>query len=144
MVRAQQAKFAKRVKTDTDALTELIFDPALKGARMPQERSKYRNVKCVVNGEKFDSQREAAYWQGLVARERAGEITDLRRQVAYPLLAPTREAGSAAVVAHYIADFVFVQDGVQRVLDAKGLKTQMYLLKRKWLELQDGIKIEEV
>jgi glyoxylate utilization-related uncharacterized protein len=106
--------------------------------------SKYRNVKVEVNGEKFDSKREAAYWIGLKAREAAGEITDLKRQVSFTLRCPTMMAEEEAVVAHYIADFTFCMEDGLHVLDAKGKRTAMYQLKKKWLELQDGIVIEEV
>jgi hypothetical protein len=30
------------------------------------------------------------------------------------------------------------------VIDAKGVRTQLYRLKRKWLELQTGIVVQEV
>ena len=107
--------------------------------------SKYRNVKTVINGETFDSKREASYWQGLLAREAAGEITGLRRQVPFELRCPNGEGdGSSTIVAYYLADFVFWELGVQCVVDAKGKRTAMYQLKKKWLELQDGIVIEEV
>jgi len=46
-------------------------------------RSKYRNRKTVVDGITFDSKREAARWQELKLLERAGEITELERQVEY-------------------------------------------------------------
>lgn len=111
--------------------------------------SKYRNVKIVVDGITFDSKREAAYWVGLKARAAIGEINSLERQVVFALCAPDRTTGipplRSVVVAFYIADFSFYdRDGARHVVDAKGAKTQMYKLKRKWLELQDGIVIEEV
>ncbi len=118
--------------------------------------SKYRNVKCEVLGEKFDSKREGNYWLALKAREAAGEITDIRRQVSYPLFCPTRHETEMAgvtvvelqsVVARYIADFVYKDNfGTfgQHVVDAKGHRTAIYQLKKKWLELQDGIVIEEI
>ncbi len=120
------------------------------GKKEGQGRSKYRNVKTVVGSLVFDSKAEADYWMGLQARERAGEIENLQRQVRLPLLAPNRtvvaENAAYLVVAHYVADFYFetVADGAAHIVDKKGKRTQMYLLKRKWLELQDGIVIEEV
>ena len=104
--------------------------------------SKYRNVKVRIGGELFDSQREAEYWRGLQARLAAGEISNLRRQVAFPLLCPVEDR--AVLVATYIADFVYIERGARHAVDAKGCKTRMYLLKKKWLHLQDGIAIEEV
>lgn len=120
-----------------------------KSATLPQERSKYRNVKVVVGGEAFDSQAEAAYWMGLQAREHAGEIQGLRRQVPFPLYCPMRTSNRGgsillAQVAEYVADFVFYEGLVQHVVDKKGKRTREYAMKKKWLELQDGIVIEEV
>lgn len=103
--------------------------------------SKYRNVKVRIGGVLFDSQREAEYWRGLQARAANGEITNLRRQVVFPLLCPVEDR--AVMVSHYVADFVYDEHGVQHVVDAKGHRTRMYLLKKKWLFLQDGIAIEE-
>ncbi len=130
---------------------------AREGTRMPQERSKYRNVKTVIGTEKFDSGREATYWQGLLARVQAGEVRNLQRQVPFDLMCPKLLGthglhGENLVVALYIADFVFDErqdvreddDWIQVVADAKGHRTQMYALKKKWLELQEGIVIREV
>ena len=123
--------------------------------RMEQEppRSKYHNVKVVVDGERFDSKREAQYWQELKLREKAGEITNLRRQVAFELLSPSADRGFIfVVVAQYVADFVFDQTDpegqlhqhVQDVKGGKATRTALYQLKKKWLYLQSGIEIEEI
>jgi hypothetical protein len=121
-------------------------DVAKLGKQAIAKPSKYKNVKVVVDGITFDSKREAAYWVGLKAREKAGEINCLRRQVVFPLMAPQASSPSFGVqVAFYIADFVFDDaDGHRHVVDAKGARTAIYKLKRKWLFLQDGIEIEEV
>lgn len=119
-------------------------------ARMQQKQapqakpSKYRNVKTQALGITFDSKREAAEYLRLHARAEAGEIQNLRRQVSYPLMCPVSGTPTNAVVSHYIADFVYEQNGQQRVVDAKGHRTREYILKRKWLELQNGIIIDEV
>lgn len=76
-------------------------------------RAKYGNVKVRINGELFDSKREAAYWQGLKAREHNGEITQLRRQVLFPLCCPVEDRD--VMVAAYIADFVYVEHGVRHL-----------------------------
>ena len=109
--------------------------------------SKYRNVKVVIDGKVFASKREGAEYQRLKARQHVGEIGNLRCQVPFALLAPVEaERGTSVIVAHYIADFTYteVQTGERVVVDVKGKRTQMYLLKRKWLELQTGIQIHEV
>lgn len=104
--------------------------------------SKYRNVKTVIDGETFDSKREANYWRELKLREKAGDIRALRRQVPFSLCCPT--LGDDVEVARYIADFTYIDPAGLHVVDAKGKRTQMYSLKKKWLELQLDIVIEEV
>src|SRR5215471_10071503 len=107
--------------------------------------SKYRNVKCVVDGHTFASKKEGAYYLGLKARAAAGEITDLQCQVPFTLCCPTL-AGVDAVVAAYVADFTYREATSGRivVVDVKGHKTPGYLLKKRWLFLQDDIEITEV
>lgn len=108
-------------------------------------RSKYRNVRTLVGGEVFDSKREAEYWMLLKAREALKEISGLCRQVPFALWAPSDKSENHVQVSSYIADFTFYDiEGRRHVVDAKGKRTQMYALKKKWLELQNGIVIEEV
>jgi hypothetical protein len=117
----------------------------LKAGLPGKAQAKYRNVKKSIDGITFDSTREANVYQGLKARERIGEICDLRCQVPFDLLAPAAgETGQSVVVSQYIADFTHFENGQRVVTDAKGKRTQMYALKRKWLELQTGIRIQEV
>src|SRR5262245_56509668 len=115
----------------------------LRGRQHRPGPAKYRNVKVRIGSDWFDSQHEADYWCGLQARQAAGEITGLRRQVTFPLLCPVEDR--AVMVSTYVADFTFTDtDGRQHVVDAKGYRTQVYRLKVKWLQLQDGIVVEEV
>ena len=110
--------------------------------------AKYRNVKVEIDGVLFDSQAEGRHWLALRARERAGEITALRRQVAFPLFTTTVvEPTVRLLVASYIADFVYLDaDGHRHVVDVKrrATRTRVYQLKRKWLALQSGVEIEEI
>jgi len=119
------------------------------------QRRKYRNVAVEIEGLRFDSRAEGDYWLKLRDREARGEIYELRRQVAFPLYTVARTARSATgqrqrdilvQVAEYVADFVYLEAGERHVVDVKRRQTQtpVYRLKRKFLELQDGIVIEEV
>ena len=110
--------------------------------------SKYKNVRVEVDGITFDSKREAGEYLKLKARLHAGEISDLQRQVIFPLYAPLFAAGASDAhveVARYIADFTYrdAGDGRLHVVDSKGKRTAMYALKAKWLNLQSGVVIEE-
>src|SRR5204863_9843199 len=99
-----------------------------------QKRSKYGAVKTTVDGIVFDSKREANAWAQLRMREKAGQITDLQRQVPFDLFCPT--PGDDEVVCRYFADFTYRDVVAGRpmqlhVVDAKGKRTAMYELKKK-------------
>jgi uncharacterized protein DUF1064 len=120
---------------------------AKRGVKLPAHlppKSKYKNVRTKIGDVVFDSQREARYFLVLKAREADGEITNLCCQEEFPLYCPVfGEAVSSRQVAIYRSDFTFHdRDGVRHIVDAKGKKTQMFILKAKWLHLQMGIEIE--
>lgn len=131
----------------------------------PKRGSKYRNKPVLVDlgpsGEvvggklrlvhTFDSQREADYYQDLKVRRAAGEISDLELQKPYALIAHA-QAGPDVIIGYYEADFVFFEIRVRepraygkvRIVDVKGMKTQVYALKKKIVEACWNITIEEV
>ena len=98
--------------------------------------SKFHNVR--TNG--FDSRREANRAFELQLLERAGQITDLKFQVPFEVIPP----GPGERAAHYVADFTYRKAGALVVEDVKGMKTQVYLLKRKLMLHVHGIRIREV
>jgi len=104
--------------------------------------SKYRNHVVEFQGETFHSKRELRYWLGLQARAKAGEIQHLARQISFPIHGVSPDGGKR-YVCEYIADFVYWEQGVRHVVDAKGVRTPTYRLKRKFLAVQ-GILVEEV
>lgn len=102
--------------------------------------SKYGNIKTTTSdGITHDSIKEANRWCELKLLERAGFISDLRRQVKFELLP---KQGKLRAV-HYIADFVYIKDGKQIVEDVKGFRTQEYKLKKRMLLYFHGITIKE-
>jgi hypothetical protein len=102
--------------------------------------SKYNNSKTVVDGISFDSQKEAARYQELKLFERAGEVSNIERQVEYQLI--PKQPGERAV--KYIADFRYkAKEGQTIVEDVKGYKTEVYKIKRKLMLYVHGIKIRE-
>lgn len=109
--------------------------------------TKYGNRKTFVGTELFDSQHEADRWVELTLLQKAGEITDLKRQVPF-LLIPEIKSDSGKVISRktqYIADFVYTnKDGKQVVEDAKGYRTEVYNLKKKILLWRYGILVKEV
>lgn len=106
---------------------------------------KYHNIKTVINGERFDSKKEAARWQELLLLQRAGKISRLNRQVTYELI-PSQYIDGKCVerAVKYVADFVYHdKQGNLVVEDTKGKKTPEYVVKRKLLLYTYGIRIKE-
>ena len=103
--------------------------------------AKFKNVRA--NG--FDSKREAKRYADLRLLERAGEITQLERQVEYILL-PAQYVDGKCVErgVKYRADFRYRnKDGSICVEDSKGFRTADYILKRKLVLFFHGITIKE-
>ena len=118
--------------------------------------SKYHSRKVTRDGITFDSLKEAQRYQDLMLLERAGAISDLKRQVKFVLIPTQREPDTRGVrggiikgkvielECSYIADFVYTENGKTVAEDVKGFKTKEYVLKRKMLLYFHGIKIKEV
>lgn len=112
------------------------------------KRSKHKNIPMIdpVHG-RFDSKLEHAVFMGLLRRQQAGEIRNLRRQVPFELTPKMRAplSGKPVRPSHYVADFVYEDEhGRTRVVDAKGQRTDHY--RDKWKQMIDrhGIEVEEV
>lgn len=102
--------------------------------------SKYNNVKVKLDGEWFDSHKEGLRYRELQLMEKAGEVSDIERQVEYQLI--PKQPGERAV--KYIADFRYkTKEGQTVVEDVKGYKTEVYKIKRKLMLYVHGIKIRE-
>lgn len=88
----------------------------------------------------FDSKAEFIRWCELRILGRAGQISDLQRQVKYELI--PKQKGERACT--YVADFVYIDsDGNTVVEDTKGVRTDAYRIKRKLMLWVHGIKIKE-
>ena len=119
-------------------------------------RTKYHSKKVTREGITFDSQKEYRRFCELSLLEKAGAITDLKRQVEYVLIPAQREPDKVGVrggkikgktveqKCSYVADFVYTEDGKTVVEDTKGFKTKDYIIKRKLMLYVHGIKIREV
>ena len=104
-------------------------------------KNKYgaKKIKDPVTGYLFDSKKEFIRWCDLRLLERAGKISDLKRQVKYELI-PKQDGERAC---NYVADFVYCQDGNTVVEDCKGFRTEGYKIKRKLMLWVHGIKVKE-
>ncbi len=86
----------------------------------------------------FDSKRERARWGELRLLERAGHITDLRRQVDFPIKINGKKIGT------YRCDFEYRENDQTKVIDVKGIDTPLSKFKRGCVEAQYGIEIDIV
>jgi hypothetical protein len=111
-------------------------------ASLRPKRSKYRNIKTTVEGIRFDSAKEARRYSELRLLEKAGDVTDLRRQTVYPLIVGHTSVGA------YRADFDYLTHaGIVRVVEdvkSPATTTPVYRLKKKLMEALYGITITEV
>lgn len=108
--------------------------------------SKYRNKKTVIDGLTFDSKGEACWYQTLKQLERIGEISNLRRQVAFVLAPPVKIKGEtrARPAVRYFADFVYEENGQEVVDDFKSTATaklSTFRLKQHLMKTVHGIDI---
>lgn len=110
-----------------------------------KKKSKYGNKKVVIDGIKFDSKKEAIRYSELMLLEKTGEITDLKLQQRYILQESFKIDGKTIRAITYIADFTYKdKNGDLVVEDVKGMKTQVYNIKRKMFAKRYGIEIKEV
>lgn len=112
-----------------------------------RKKNKYNNRKVTVDGITFDSQKECDHWFKLKARQKAHEIRNLNRQVTFELI-PAQKKGNRLIerACTYRADFVYIdcKTGEMVVEDAKGVKTEVYKIKKKLMRWVHGIEIKEV
>lgn len=108
-------------------------------------RSKYHAKKTTVDGITFDSRREADRYLVLKSMEEDGAIEDLRRQVRYELV-PAFDVGDRHYrPVFYVADFVYLDKETDKevIEDVKGMRTDVYRLKRKLFARRYGKVIKE-
>lgn len=106
---------------------------------------KYHAKKTELDGITFDSKKEANRYAELKLLERSGAIHNLQRQVRYELIPAQKKDGKTIERAcHYIADFVYEENGKTVVEDVKGYRTKEYVLKRKLMLQVHGIEVREV
>lgn len=119
-------------------------------------RNKYHNKKTmrIIDGKpvEFASKKEAERYGDLRLLERAGRIRSLERQHDFVLL-PTQRDAKGEILEHavrYRADFTYYEHDEKTgkwryvVEDVKGMRTSTYLIKRKLMLKEHGIRIREV
>lgn len=120
--------------------------------KQPKE-SKYHNEKASRGKLTFDSKKEARRFDELVLRQQAGEIRNLKLQSEHTLMESFMTLEGTRIQAiRYRDDFSYeepITDAtgthwVLRVEDAKGVKTDIYKMKRKLFREKYGFDITDV
>ena len=130
--------------------------------------NKYRSKKITRDGITFDSIKEYRRFCELRLLEKAGQITNLERQVKFVLIPKQKDKQTGKVIERecsYIADFVYevptqaqyindeghltFADGYETVVeDVKGYKQSkaydIFVIKRKLMLHVHGIRIKEI
>ena len=105
------------------------------------KRPKFGNVKTNINGEAYDSKREAARHTSLKLLEAAGHVRNLRRQVIY------RCEVNGILICKYKVDYVYEERDkdkwVEVVEDVKGYANDRWPMKKKLMLACHGVKIRE-
>lgn len=114
------------------------------GIKVPETKKKFKskyNAKRVeMDGIRFDSQAEANYYCLLKILLRRGEIDGFCRQARF-IVTEGKDGGKCT---EYVTDFiVFYPNDKYRIVDVKGVKTDVFKLKMKSLkEKYPKIKVE--
>lgn len=108
-------------------------------------KSKYHSTKQIIDGHVFASKKEAARYAELKLLERAGIISDLELQKRFELIPSQRIDGKVVECpCYYVCDFAYCEGEKQVIEDAKGMKTEVYKIKKKLMLYKYGIAIKEV
>lgn len=103
---------------------------------MKFSKSKYHNVKTVMLGIEFDSKKEAQRYFDLSILLKAGQITELKRQVSF-VVCPKVPGVKGSKERKYIADFVYFENGKHVIEDVKSpitKKNPVYSLKKQLVQ----------
>lgn len=98
-------------------------------------RHKFNAQSVVTDGVRYASKKEARYAAQLELRKKAGEVVFYLTQV------PIRLPGGTKLVVDFLE---FLSDGTARFVDAKGVETEAFRIKRREIEALYPIKIETV
>lgn len=110
--------------------------------QLQRPRRKYRNKPIVVDGQRFDSKKEAVRYGELTLLRKAGQISDLETQPRFPCVV------NGAKVCDYYADFRYrTAAGAVVVEDVKSPATRtnpVYRLKKKLVEALHDVRVTEI
>ena len=96
--------------------------------------NKYGAKRTEFNGKTYDSKYEASVSMELYARKQAGEIKDYETQFKTETWCYRADGTKAFKVSHKVDFRVHHHDGSFELIEAKGVETADYKMRRKFLE----------
>src|SRR5690242_18445893 len=96
--------------------------------------NKYGAKKTEFNGYKYDSKFEASVAAELEIRKKAKDILDYDRQFKVEVWAHRPDGIPAFKITHKVDFRIHHKDGSYELLEAKGVETADYKMRRKFLE----------
>ena len=98
-------------------------------------KHKFKAIRCEYDGWKFASKKEFKRYMELQQMLKTGEIEMFLRQTPFHLQGGVK----------YVCDFqVFYSDGYVKFEDVKGMRTPLYIAKKKLVEANYPIEIIEI
>jgi Protein of unknown function (DUF1064). len=95
---------------------------------------KFHAVRTEVDGISFPSKKQAHYWADLQLAKKSGQLLFALREAPFHLPGGVR----------YVVDFIeFWADGTVKFTDVKGMKTTVYIAKKKMVEALYPVTINE-
>lgn len=95
--------------------------------------NKYNNEKVVIDGITFDSKLEGERYRQLKVSQDVGLIEGLCVHPSILLIPKFKHDGETIRATTYSADFKYTQDGHEIYEDVKGVETNVFKLKKKWV-----------
>lgn len=140
MIRTMRGVYVLCALSNSDRVSNLFRNSgSLRKQKMNYTKNKYRAKKAeCCQGHIHDSKAESYRCDILHIKQKHGEISDLRIQVKFEILASAKydnmpnEKGIS-----YIADFVYTENGMTIIEDVKSEKTREnpdYIIKRKFVK----------
>jgi len=126
-------------------LSKKVYNKLLNNSIAIKE-NKYKNKKVIYNGIKFDSIKEKNRYIQLLYLEKAGLIKDIKLQYEFELQPAFTLNKKKIRKITYIADFYYYDNKLNDyvVEDVKGIRTDVYKLKKKMFEYKYQKEIIEI
>lgn len=109
-------------------------------AQIKKPHSKYGNVRCELDGLKFDSKAERDYFAALRMRELAGEVRSIAVHPFWDV------SVNGVEICRVEMDFSFydIREKRTRIIDVKGCDNPLSKIKRRLLRAVHGYDVEVV